>query len=165
MANVTYTVKKGDTLAAIASRYGTTVKTLVQLNNIKNPNLIVIGQVLIISGTAATEETNQSSRAVIDLFGLQSNTDNAIYATWIWSRSNTDHYEVKWVYDSGDGVKFVGNKGTTEDKQSLYSAPANARSVTFYVKPVSKTYKSNDRDVSYWTAGWSTGKTYYLSHL
>ena len=163
MANVTYTVKKGDTLRAIAAKHGTTVKTLVQLNNIKNPDLIIIGQVLIISGTAATEKTNQSSRAVIDLFGLQSNTDNTIYATWTWSRSNTDHYEVKWVYDSGDGVKFVGNKGTVEDKQSLYSAPANAKSVTFYVKPVSKTYKSNDRDVHYWTAGWSTGKTYYLS--
>jgi LysM repeat protein len=42
----TYTVRAGDTLSAIAVRYGTTVGVLVQLNNIANPNLIYVGQVL-----------------------------------------------------------------------------------------------------------------------
>jgi LysM repeat protein len=41
-----YTVKKGDTLTAIAKKYKTTVKKLVELNNIKNPNLIITGQKL-----------------------------------------------------------------------------------------------------------------------
>lgn len=39
-----YTVKKGDTLSAIAIKYGTTVKKLVKDNNIKNPNLIYVNQ-------------------------------------------------------------------------------------------------------------------------
>lgn len=39
-----YTVKKGDTLSAIAKKYGTTVSNLLKLNNIKNANVIVIGQ-------------------------------------------------------------------------------------------------------------------------
>lgn len=43
-----YTVKKGDTLAAIASRYRVTVAQLVKLNNIKNANLIYAGQRLCI---------------------------------------------------------------------------------------------------------------------
>ena len=43
-----YTVVKGDTLGKIAKRYGTTVEVLVQLNHIKNKNLIRIGQVLLI---------------------------------------------------------------------------------------------------------------------
>lgn len=43
---MTYTVKKGDTLSAIATRYKTTVDILVKLNNIVNRNLISIGQVI-----------------------------------------------------------------------------------------------------------------------
>ena len=46
----TYTVVKGDTLWSIAKRFGTTVDELVRLNNIKNKNLIYIGQVLKIKG-------------------------------------------------------------------------------------------------------------------
>ncbi|GKH50381.1 hypothetical protein CE91St46_14920 [Eubacteriales bacterium] len=42
----TYIVKSGDTLSGIASRYGTTVAKLVELNGIKNANLIHTGQVI-----------------------------------------------------------------------------------------------------------------------
>lgn len=46
---ITYTVKKGDTLTTIASKYGTTVNEIVKLNPIiKNPNLINIGWKLTI---------------------------------------------------------------------------------------------------------------------
>lgn len=44
----TYTVKPGDTLYSIAIKFGTTVPALVAANNIANPNLIQIGQVLVI---------------------------------------------------------------------------------------------------------------------
>lgn len=47
----TYTVVKGDTLSEVAQKYGTTVDTLVQLNGIKDPNLIVVGQVLKLPGS------------------------------------------------------------------------------------------------------------------
>lgn len=39
-----YTIKKGDTLSHIAVKYGTTVKTLANLNNIKDQNKIYPGQ-------------------------------------------------------------------------------------------------------------------------
>jgi LysM repeat protein len=42
----TYTVKSGDTLSGIASRFGTTSKILMELNSISNANLIKIGQIL-----------------------------------------------------------------------------------------------------------------------
>lgn len=42
----TYTVKKGDTLSEIAKKNNTTVRALANLNNIKNPNAISIGQVI-----------------------------------------------------------------------------------------------------------------------
>lgn len=42
----TYTVKKGDTLSGIASRYGTTYQKIAKDNGIANPNLIYPNQVL-----------------------------------------------------------------------------------------------------------------------
>ena len=41
-----YTVKKGDNLTKIAKKYNTTVKQLASWNNIKNVNLIKVGQKL-----------------------------------------------------------------------------------------------------------------------
>lgn len=41
-----YRVKRGDSLWKIARRYRTTVNNLVRLNNIRNPRLIYVGQVL-----------------------------------------------------------------------------------------------------------------------
>lgn len=47
-----YTVKAGDTLSSIAANYNTTVQELQKLNNISNPNLIYVGQVLNIKGNS-----------------------------------------------------------------------------------------------------------------
>lgn len=41
-----YTVKKGDTLSEIATKYGTTYQKIASLNNIANPNKIYVGQKL-----------------------------------------------------------------------------------------------------------------------
>lgn len=57
----TYTVKSGDTLYAIARRYNTTVAKIAQANNIKNVNLIRVGQVLKIPGTTATPAPKPST--------------------------------------------------------------------------------------------------------
>ena len=48
----TYTVKSGDTLSRIAAAHGTTVAKLVEINGIKNQNLIRVGQVLRLPGGA-----------------------------------------------------------------------------------------------------------------
>jgi LysM repeat protein len=45
-ATGTYTVVSGDNLTKIAAKHGTTVAKLVELNGIKNANLINVGQVL-----------------------------------------------------------------------------------------------------------------------
>ncbi|MDD9148171.1 LysM peptidoglycan-binding domain-containing protein [Sporolactobacillus sp. CQH2019] len=52
-ASGTYTVRSGDTLSAIAAKHGTTVSRLAALNGIRNPNVIRVGQVLKLSGSAA----------------------------------------------------------------------------------------------------------------
>lgn len=57
----TYTVKAGDTLSAIASRYSTSSSTLALLNSLSNPNLIYVGQVLKVSSNASTSSLTSSS--------------------------------------------------------------------------------------------------------
>ena len=44
----TYIVQKGDNLTKIAKKYGTTIKKIKEINNIKNANLIYVGQKIII---------------------------------------------------------------------------------------------------------------------
>lgn len=57
----TYTVKAGDTLSAIASRYSTSSSTLASLNSLSNPNLVYVGQVLKVSSNASTSSSTSSS--------------------------------------------------------------------------------------------------------
>lgn len=166
MANVTYTVRQGDTLTKIAYQYNTTVDELVRLNNLENPNLIHVGQVLIISSSSnPAPPSNNTNKANITLFGLQADTDRTVFATWTWTRSNTEEYEVHWHYDTGNNnnLWFSGEESTTTLRQSVYTAPENAIRVRFTVRPVSKTYTSDEQEFKYWVAEWSTAKTYSFS--
>jgi len=47
-ADTSYTVRPGDTLAAIARRFGTTIEAIAAANHILNPNLIYVNQTLTI---------------------------------------------------------------------------------------------------------------------
>ncbi len=59
-----YKVKNGDTLSHIASRYGTTVKTLVALNNLPgNGNAIYAGEVLKVPGKGSTAAAHPAKRS------------------------------------------------------------------------------------------------------
>ena len=59
-ATSTYTVKSGDNLSTIASRYGMSTASLQSLNGISNPNYIYVGQVLKISGSVSTATSYRS---------------------------------------------------------------------------------------------------------
>jgi murein DD-endopeptidase MepM/ murein hydrolase activator NlpD len=56
-----YTVRNGDTLGAIAARYGTTVSRLAALNGIRNPNMIYAGQRIKVTGTASSDGSSGGS--------------------------------------------------------------------------------------------------------
>ncbi len=54
-----YTVVKGDTLAAIAKRFGTNVATIAVTSGIADPNKIAVGQVLSIPLPATDDELSE----------------------------------------------------------------------------------------------------------
>ena len=55
----TYKVKSGDALSKLASKWGTTVKRLQELNGIKNPDKIYIGQTLKYETTGNVDNIKQ----------------------------------------------------------------------------------------------------------
>lgn len=161
------TVQKGDTLWDIASAYlgsGTKYQQIASINGIESPYIIYVGQTikLYASGSSSSSKSKDDTKVTIKAFGLQSNSDNTLFAAWSWSKSHTDHYEVMWYYDTGNNLWFVGSDGTSEHNQSTYSYPSNAIRVKFKVRPISKTHTVNDKETTYWTANWSTEKFYSI---
>ncbi len=55
--STTYTVQRGDTLAAIARKHGVSLAALQQANAIRNPDIIWAGQRLVIPGVPTSTET------------------------------------------------------------------------------------------------------------
>ncbi len=62
-SDITYIVKKGDTLSDIASKYGTTYQKLAEINGLLNPNKIYVGQIIKISGNVSNlgSKTSQTT--------------------------------------------------------------------------------------------------------
>lgn len=59
----TYTVQAGDTLGDVAFRFGTTAAVLADLNNLTNPDSLVIGQVLVLPGGQLPEDDGEETVA------------------------------------------------------------------------------------------------------
>lgn len=60
----TYTVVKGDTLSKIGAKTGVAWKTIANLNNIKFPYLVRVGQVLKLSKNSSTTTTTSSNKFI-----------------------------------------------------------------------------------------------------
>jgi cell wall-associated NlpC family hydrolase len=90
-----YTVQAGDTLSSIAEANGTTVAALVSANELADPNLILVGQVLSL-GTATASAPTAATAATVPA------------ATAAGSSSDT------YVVQSGDTLgSIAANEGTT----------------------------------------------------
>lgn len=71
-ATSTYTVQAGDTLSSIADKFGTSYQALASLNGISNPNLIYVGQVLRVNGSASASSVYYTVRAGDNLSAIAS---------------------------------------------------------------------------------------------
>ena len=174
-------VKSGDTLSEIVQTYnknnGTklTVKQVAAINSdIKNVNLIYVNQKIYMtkssgsgSGSNSGSTPASSNKVTIKQFGLLSNSDNTLFATWDWSKSKeTDSYKVLWAYKTMDGTVLVGNDSSisvdpitpTASRQSTYTIPNGSLEVKFKVKPISKKKTVNGKETTYWTGEWTDFK-------
>lgn len=69
-----YYAQRGDTLRKIAARYGTTVDAILRVNpNIKNPNIIYVGQAITIPGQVSpqshTVQRGETLRIIANKYG------------------------------------------------------------------------------------------------
>lgn len=170
----TYTVKQGDTLSEIAyKQFGdaSKYKAIAAWNNISNPDLIRVGQVLYLEnpGTSSTASATSKTgyKVTIKQFGLQANTDNTLFVTWYFYNLHTDHYSIKWEYKSG-GTWFEGSTSQKGDNtgreywEDTWSYPDHAEVVRVSIKPISKTYTDeNDVERTYFTGEWVTAQPYF----
>lgn len=127
-SGTTYVVQAGDTLSGIAAKFGTTVANLVSLNNISDPNLIYVGQVLIISGstsnyTSYTVKAGDSLSAIAARFGttvaelvsLNNISDpNLIYVGQVLKLPSSGNSGRTYTVQAGDTLSSIAAKfGTT----------------------------------------------------
>ena len=58
-----YTIALGDTLGTVADKFGTSVDNLVEINNLSNPHLVYVGQVIKVDGSVAPKATPAVAQA------------------------------------------------------------------------------------------------------
>lgn len=117
----TYMVQPGDTLFQIARRFGTTVQSILQANNITNPDVIVPGQALTIpeaGETGLTGQTGVADPAVskrIDSLRYSISTDKNVYrrgepVTIILVKTNVSGRNIRLRYRTSQRFDFVARR-------------------------------------------------------
>lgn len=115
---IIYEVVKGDTLSKIAKAYGVSVDTLVKHNNIKNKNLIYVGQKIRIPG-ATTTIVVQVPISQVQNQNTSTNTNTSTSTNTNTSSPTYDKVENGTIYTvvKGDTLSKIAAKyGTTVDK-------------------------------------------------
>ena len=125
-----YVVQAGNTLSGIAARFGTTVQALAQLNNITNPNLIYVGQVLKIYGNNKVQRGNNN-------FSTTYVVQSGDTLSGIAARFGTTIQELVQLNDiSNPNLIYVGEVLKLPVSNSVKSgASSNQYQTTYVVKP------------------------------
>ena len=93
----------------------------------------------------------------------QAGSDGTYYGQWEWSRKDTDHYEVKWRYYTGDGIAYGDEEPSTAKRRfSTFSPPSNATSISLSVRAVGPNYKNSSKPK--WVTEWTKKVTHYMKH-
>lgn len=114
-----YTVVKGDMLWVLSQKYNTTVWEFAKLNNLANPDLILIGQKLRVPGTgnssAMKEDISVESVDLVTMTGKLSGLSEAALAKLKISFSNPDYAYIPEFTITGDEITVALERGVKYD--------------------------------------------------
>lgn len=131
-----YTVQEGDTLLAIAQAYGITVEEIVEANGLADPNMLSIGQELIIPNVPAPPSPSEpSAEAPTEASDEPSPTAPPLpTAPPTPTPTGPPLVEIWQVLGSGDlmaEVVIVGNRGGVVSLEGWTLSDAEGNAYTF----------------------------------
>jgi LysM repeat protein len=105
----TYTVRPGDTVSDIASRFNTTVDAIAAANHLINPSFIYIGQVLTIPGSPSGNGSGHD-RAASSAFTVGSGITQAMTADG--TQPASDEVYINGNSPQAEWSEAMGTNGT-----------------------------------------------------
>src|SRR5690625_3878476 len=113
-ASRTHTVRSGDTVSALAARYGTTVQAIISANNLNSRALIIVGQRLTIPGNGSGSSSSGSSSGGSGSSSNSSNSGSSSSGSSSSGSTGTSNSAVTHTVRSGDTVSALAARyGTT----------------------------------------------------
>lgn len=116
-----YTIQSGDTLGAIAKRFGVSVNDLAAWNNIQDPNRIYTGQRLVISGKPIVQqEIPTSVRPVAKSMIIEQKPVSA-QPSMVWGDTIEAIPSINAGPDYGNGNNLVYNDLSEAEKTQIFN--------------------------------------------
>lgn len=183
-ADVRVTVKSGDTVAKIANQYNSSVSAIETANNLKNVNLIYVGESLSVpnsttaaSTTAATTATtqsqsttpaqsttttNNSANTATNYSGTSSNTTattgTTSSAASTTSTSSSSSSAKAWIANKESGGSYTASNGNYYGKYQLTKSLLNGDYSAANQEKVANSYVSSRY------GSWAAAKSFWQAN-
>ena len=103
-----YTIQAGDSLSAVADRFGTTLDAIVKANELSDPNVVYVGQRLIIPVRDTSGQTTASQPTQAPTATTSAETGQGVLIRKIEGAGTLLTEAVQIVNDSNAGINLTG---------------------------------------------------------
>lgn len=156
----TYTVKPGDTLSEIATRYNTTIDRLMALNGISNARYIYPGQVLRVGGSAAASSGGRAASSAPAVYvvrrGDSLSAIAARYGTTVAALMATNGLTRPNLIVVGQRLRIPGGSGGASAGANTYQASGSGLRFVVSISQQRCQLMSGDKVLNNWRC--STGR-------
>ncbi len=108
-----YIVKKGDTLFSISWRYGLSQQSIMEKNNILNPNKIYIGQRLYLGGLSNDSSIDGGNVSYDEQDYVGSPGSTVRYGNWVWPMKGKVLRYFNANVVGANGIRIAGKPNQT----------------------------------------------------